>query len=121
LRPRFARAGLFVAGGAAYGDVMPYCQTVVHHGGAGATDAALEAGVPNLMIAHAHHQRVHAALAEARGVARALRPGVLTADSMAAELDALSDARFSARARALKTARASEQAASALVSAIAAV
>lgn len=121
LRPRFARSGLFVAGGAAYGDVMPHCQAVVHHGGAGATDAALEAGVPTLMIAHAHHQRVHAALAEARGIARALRPGALTADRMAAELDVLSDARFAARARALQTARRSERAASALTSAIAAI
>jgi UDP:flavonoid glycosyltransferase YjiC (YdhE family) len=36
--------------------VFPYCSAVVHHGGAGTTQAALIAGKPSMVVAHAYDQ-----------------------------------------------------------------
>lgn len=45
--------------------LLPQCQTVIHHGGAGSTAAGLRAGIPNLVVPFASEQpfwgmRVHA-------------------------------------------------------------
>lgn len=36
--------------------VFPRCNTIVHHGGAGTTQAAIEAGCPSVIVAHASDQ-----------------------------------------------------------------
>ena len=45
--------------------LLPHCKTVIHHGGAGTTAAALRSGIPNLVVPFAADQpfwgaRVHA-------------------------------------------------------------
>lgn len=39
--------------------LLPRCATVIHHGGAGTTNAALAAGVPSAIIAHGFDQPFH--------------------------------------------------------------
>ena len=46
----------FVAA-APHAKVFPRCATVIHHGGAGTTHAALRAGVPSVVVAHIDEQR----------------------------------------------------------------
>ena len=36
--------------------LFPKCQSVIHHGGAGTTAAALRAGIPNIIIPHVADQ-----------------------------------------------------------------
>lgn len=39
-----------------HNQVFPFCSAVVHHGGAGTTQAALIAGKPSIVVAHAYDQ-----------------------------------------------------------------
>jgi sterol 3beta-glucosyltransferase len=65
--------------------VFPHCAAVVHHGGAGTTQAALLAGCPSVVVAHAYDQhdwakRLHRAGVGARPLfRRTIRPQALAA------------------------------------------
>ncbi len=53
--------GLFVAVSAPYHTLFPRCAAVVHSGGIGTTGQALRAGIPQLVVPHAHDQFDNAA------------------------------------------------------------
>ncbi|MET0342156.1 MAG: nucleotide disphospho-sugar-binding domain-containing protein [Polyangiales bacterium] len=91
LRPRFESDTLRVAGYTPYGLLMPRCQAVVHHGGAGAVAHALAAGIPSLVVGHASYQRTHAGLLAGLGIGRALAPSAVSVTSLAEALRGLRD------------------------------
>lgn len=92
LRPRFASTRTFVAGYAPYRLLMPRTRLVVHHGGAGATEATLAAGVPSIVVGHASYQRAHASRIEALGAGLSLAPAALTSDTLERALRRVLDA-----------------------------
>ena len=47
--------------------LLPQCRAIVHHGGIGTLAAALKAGIPQLIIPHAHDQIDNAQRAEQLG------------------------------------------------------
>lgn len=49
--------------------VFPRCAAVVHHGGAGTTQAATRAGCPSVVVEHASDQPLWAAVLQRRGLA----------------------------------------------------
>ncbi len=49
--------------------VFPHCAAVVHHGGAGTTQAATVAGCPSVVVAHSADQPLWGALLHRRGIA----------------------------------------------------
>lgn len=64
--------------------LLPLCDLVVSHAGAGTTLAALQFGVPQLLLPqHGHSQERTAAAVERVGAARVLRPGEADRSSLA--------------------------------------
>ena len=49
--------------------IFPQCSTIVHHGGAGTTQAAIEAGCPSVVVAHASDQPFWGSVLAKQGVA----------------------------------------------------
>lgn len=56
-----------------YDDVVPLCEAVVHHGGAGITYSAIRAGVPSLVVPHDYDQFDFAARVVAAGAGLGVR------------------------------------------------
>jgi len=54
---------------ASHRSIFPHCAVVVHHGGAGTTQAAIEAGCPSVVVAHASDQPLWGAVLKKRGAA----------------------------------------------------
>lgn len=48
--------GVYGVGRTDHARIFPLCSAVVHHGGAGTTQAAVLAGVPSVVVAHAYDQ-----------------------------------------------------------------
>ncbi|GAA1481472.1 glycosyltransferase [Gordonia sinesedis] len=80
--------------------ILPRCQAIVHHGGAGTTAAALRAGLPMLICSVTADQPFWGARVRELGVGDHMRYRTLTADALAAGLAVL--ARDSVRAAAAK-------------------
>jgi MGT family glycosyltransferase len=59
-------------------ELLPRCQAVVHHGGAGTTFGALAHGLPQLVIPQGADNFAHAAMVEQAGEAVVLLPGEAT-------------------------------------------
>jgi UDP:flavonoid glycosyltransferase YjiC (YdhE family) len=57
---------------APFSELLPRCAALVHHGGIGTSSQALTAGVPQLVVPHAHDQPDNAARLIRLGVARKL-------------------------------------------------
>lgn len=73
--------------------IFPRCRAVVHHGGAGTTQSATQAGVPSVVIAHISEQRTWAGELRRLGVAgRTLDRRSVTARSLAKALREVLDA-----------------------------
>ena len=70
--------------------LFPQCKSIVHHGGAGTTHAALRAGIPNIVIPHAGDQRFWARRVSASGAGP--RPLNLKHLSAAALIEAFAQA-----------------------------
>lgn len=67
--------------------LFPRCAAVIHHGGAGTTNAALASGVPSAIIAHGFDQPFHGRRLEELGVGPTpLRRSALTVGRLAALL-----------------------------------
>lgn len=82
--------------------LMPRASVVVHQGGAGTLHQALRAGVPMLVVPHAHDQSDNAWRAAALGVGRSLQPGHYRAARVADQLRRLTgEPAFSTRAAAV--------------------
>lgn len=100
--------------------IFPRCRAVVHHGGAGTTQSATQAGVPSVVIAHISEQRVWATELRRLGLAgRALDRRSVTPRSLAAALRQVLDAPDMARrAREVAAAMHSEDGVAAAVQSI---
>ena len=59
---------------APFSELLPRCAALVHHGGIGTSSQALAAGVPQLVMPHAHDQPDNAARLVKLGVARSIEP-----------------------------------------------
>ncbi|WP_158600437.1 glycosyltransferase [Tessaracoccus antarcticus] len=67
--------------------LFPRCAAVIHHGGAGTTNAALAAGVPSAIVAHGFDQPFHGRRLHELGVGpQPLRRATLTSRKLAALL-----------------------------------
>ena len=68
--------------------LFPRCAAIIHHGGAGTTNAALAAGVPSAVIAHGFDQPFHGRRLQEMGVGPApLSRSRLTASNLATLLE----------------------------------
>jgi UDP:flavonoid glycosyltransferase YjiC (YdhE family) len=74
---------------APFSQLLPRCAALVHHGGIGTSAQALAAGIPQLVVPHAHDQPDNAARLVALGVARKVGPRRFRADVIARELPCL--------------------------------
>jgi UDP:flavonoid glycosyltransferase YjiC (YdhE family) len=74
---------------ASHRELFPQASAVVHHGGIGTTAQALRAGVPALIVPHAHDQPDNARHAANLGVALVLHARRYRADRAARALDRL--------------------------------
>lgn len=82
--------------------LMPRASIVVHQGGAGTLHQAMRAGVPMLVVPHAHDQADNAWRATQLGVGRTLQPRRYRASRVASELRRLvDDPSYRARASAV--------------------
>lgn len=90
--------------------LFPQCSVIVHHGGAGTTQAALLAGRPSIVVPHVTDQFYFADLLYARGVAaKPLRRTSLAAKPLAARMrDVIAQPEMTSRAEALARSIASE-------------
>lgn len=85
-------AGLWVTRYIPYSQLLPACDLVISHGGAGTTVAALIHGLPHLIIPQGGaSQRRNAFACVRAGVGVALEPGQLTTDAVRAHVHALLD------------------------------
>ena len=82
--------------------LFPRCRTVVHHGGAGTTAAALRAGIPNIVVPHAGDQPFWGRRVATIGAGPApLDLRRLAVESMVAALSRTDEPEMRARAQAL--------------------
>jgi hypothetical protein len=70
-------------------ELLPTCAAVVHHGGAGCTMTALDAGVPQLMLTWAIEQALNGARLAATGAATHIPGHLADDDSIAAAVEDL--------------------------------
>jgi UDP:flavonoid glycosyltransferase YjiC (YdhE family) len=101
---------LFVLGRIPHAAILPRCAAVVHHGGAGTTQAAARAGLPSVVVPHLLDQHFWAEALRARGVApRPLPRRCATPAALATRIRAaVGDAPMRARAAALGAAMRAE-------------
>ncbi len=83
---------------APFGDLLPRCRAIVHHGGVGTLSQALAAGVPQVIMPMAHDQPDNAERLERLGVAASLSPKRFTARRLAKRLAAVLTPSVAARA-----------------------
>lgn len=81
---------IFQIGQAPHSELFPHCSLIVHHGGAGTTQAALMAGKPSVVVAHGFDQPYWGGqLKTANAGGRVLNRKGLMAEALAAEIDAV--------------------------------
>jgi UDP:flavonoid glycosyltransferase YjiC (YdhE family) len=85
-RPAQVSARTLVIDSAPHATLFPRAAAVVHQGGAGTLHQALAAGVPSLVVPHAHDQADNAGRLQRLGVARALVRRRYTLDRVTDEL-----------------------------------
>lgn len=87
--PSASREKVFVAGYAPFGEVLPSCAALIHHGGIGTLARAFAAGVPQLIAPLAFDQYDNAARVKRLGCGRAIHRRLFGARRVAARLEAL--------------------------------
>ena len=80
---------IFVVYFAPYGWVFPRAAVVIHHGGLNTTAETLRAGVPALVIPHAHDQFDNAIRTEHLGVSKRLRVAHAASINFASTLESI--------------------------------
>jgi UDP:flavonoid glycosyltransferase YjiC (YdhE family) len=101
-RVRSLPAGMLAAAYVPHRLVFPRAAAVVHHGGIGTTAQGLRAGVPTLVVPHAHDQPDNAFRVEQLGVARWIDARRYTADRASQAIGSLlGDRTYAERARAV--------------------
>ena len=86
---------------APFGELLPMCAAVVHHGGIGTTARALAAGTPQLVLPWAWDQPDNAARVRRLGAGSSLGPRYRSAARLAEALSELLKPEAQARCRAL--------------------
>lgn len=89
--PEQLPAGVFVASYVPFSRVLPQVRAFVHHGGIGTTAQGLRAGVPALVVAHAHDQFHNGVRVALLCAGRLVRRGQLTRGRLVRELRRLLD------------------------------
>ncbi|HEY4219765.1 MAG TPA: glycosyltransferase, partial [Myxococcota bacterium] len=89
---------VFVAGSVPHGALFPRVRCVVHHGGAGTTQTAARAGVPQVLVPHGFDQPYWALRAHAVGLAPKALSTSFSARALADAIDASVRLHHSARA-----------------------
>ncbi len=74
-----------------FGEALPRCAAIVHHGGIGTTSQALAAGIPQLVMPLAHDQPDNAQRVGKLGMGATLWPDAFAAANVARALSALLD------------------------------
>ncbi|HWE02426.1 MAG TPA: glycosyltransferase [Tepidisphaeraceae bacterium] len=74
---------------APFGELLPHCRALVHHGGIGTASQGMKAGLPQMVLPHAHDQLDNATRMGRLGVARTLDPRRYTSDRIATTLASL--------------------------------
>jgi rhamnosyltransferase subunit B len=87
--PRDLPPGVIHVDFAPFSELLPRCAALVHHGGIGTASQGLAAGVPQLVMPHAHDQPDNAARLVRLGVAKKLEPRQFRAKRVARELSEL--------------------------------
>ncbi|GAA0639214.1 DUF1205 domain-containing protein [Kutzneria viridogrisea] len=80
-------------------ELLPSCDAIVHHGGAGVVMTSLACGTPQLTVAYEEEQRANGDRVAAGGAGRSIRAAGVDGDTIRAELDRLladTDARAAA-------------------------
>jgi sterol 3beta-glucosyltransferase len=72
-----------------FSTLVGLCRLVIHHGGAGVTDAAIRAGLPSIVIPHFADQPVNAWSVVRAGLGRALHPQRVTGERLDHAFDSL--------------------------------
>lgn len=81
---------IFIVSRTPHARIFPHCAAIVHHGGAGTTQAALLAGRPSVLVAHAYDQHDWAKRLHNANVAAApLKRKGLTAKKLAQVIEAV--------------------------------
>jgi UDP:flavonoid glycosyltransferase YjiC (YdhE family) len=88
-----------VVGAMNYAAIFPACRAVVHHGGAGTTNASLRAGLPTLALWWTSDQPFWATVVKQLKVGIARRFSTVTEESLVADLRAILAPEYAARAR----------------------
>ena len=88
-RPAVTAGDVFVTDWAPHSELFPRAAAVVHQGGAGTLNTAMESGRPMLVVPFAHDQMDNAARVERLGVARVVYPDWYTAKRVSENLRAL--------------------------------
>jgi UDP:flavonoid glycosyltransferase YjiC (YdhE family) len=88
-----------VVGAMNYAAVFPACRAVVHHGGAGTTNASLRAGLPTLALWWTSDQPFWAAVVKRLNVGTARRFSTATEESLVADLRTILAPQYATRAR----------------------
>lgn len=79
---------IFWTGRTDHSSIFPRCKAVVHHGGAGTSQAALLAGRPSVVVAHAYDQPYWATVLKKAGVAgMTLHRSTITPRALATEIN----------------------------------
>lgn len=85
--PQPTDPNVFCIGRVPHAEVFPYCSLIVHHGGAGTTQAALLAGKPSVVVAHGFDQPYWAQQLAKLGVGgRPLNRSSVTPQQLSAEI-----------------------------------
>lgn len=84
--PKSLPSGVIHVDYAPFSELLPRCAALVHHGGIGTTAQALAAGVPQLVVPHAHDQPDNAHRVVTLGVGGKLEPKEFRAPMIARAL-----------------------------------
>ncbi len=111
--------GIFYLPAASHARLLPRCQAVVHHGGAGTTAAGLRAGIPNVILPHGGDQPFWAWLVARAGAGpKPLSLDKLSVERLAAALEQAASPALQAQAQRLGAALCAENGVSAAVQVI---
>src|SRR5665213_3074240 len=87
---------------APFSELLPHCQALVHHGGIGTASQGMRAGLPQIILPHAHDQLDNATRMSRLGVARMIQPKRYKSDLIAQTLaDLMGDGAVNASCRAV--------------------
>lgn len=118
--PPLASESIYITGNLPHHLIFPKCALLVHHGGAGTTQASLLAGIPSVVVEHGFDQKYWGATLRKHGVThRVLSRRDVTPESLATEIKiVLASNDYRQKAEALRPALAEEDGVATAINAI---